>query len=59
MAVLINELEVVVEPPPAAGADAQPAGAAPLPAAPPALSPDDIDVIVSWQAERASRVYAG
>jgi hypothetical protein len=58
MAVLINELEVIVEPPPAA-AEPQPATAAAPPSTPPALSPDDIGAIVSWQAERASRVYAG
>jgi hypothetical protein len=60
MAIIINEMEVVVEAPPAAGAESQPAGtAAPPPTAPPALSPDDIDAIVRWQAERLSRVYAG
>jgi hypothetical protein len=59
MAVLINEMEVIVEAPPAAGTEAQPPGTALPPTAPPALSPDDIDAIVRWQAERASRVYAG
>lgn len=60
MAVLINELEVIVEPPSAAGAEIPPAAsAAPSPAAPQAMSPDDIEAIVCWQAERASRLYAG
>ena len=60
MAVIINELEVVVD----SGAPATPAGdgasasTTPAAAAPP-TSPDDLESILLFQAERASRRYAG
>lgn len=59
MPVIINELEVVTEPPqapPSAGqSDTGPAAAA---GAPPAVTPPDVEAIVDHLGERASRVYA-
>ena len=52
MAVVINEFEVVVEPPPApSSSDEQPAPAA-------APTPQDIEQVVRRQMERAARVRA-
>jgi len=60
MAVIINELEVVTETPPEAAGAAQDdtqAAAQPAGAAPP--RPGDVEAILRFQAERASRLYAG
>jgi hypothetical protein len=61
MPVIINELEIVTEPtqaPTPAGEGETPQAAA-QPAAPPMLSPQDVEAIVRHQAERAARLYAG
>jgi hypothetical protein len=62
MPVIINELEIVTEAPPesaAAAAEGEAAQGAAQPAGAPALSPADVESIVCFQAERASRLYAG
>lgn len=57
MPVIVNELEVITEAPPPTPA---PAGDdSPRPTAPTAPSPEDIEAIERYQAERASRLYAG
>lgn len=52
MAVVINDFEVLVEPPPEAPAAGQ------QPAAPAAPTPEEIELIVRRQLERAARVRA-
>lgn len=53
MAVVISDFEVVVEEPPAA--PAPPAGP---PAEPPVLTPQEFELLLERQAERAGRVRA-
>lgn len=59
MAVLINDLEIIVEPPsgPAAAAEGEPPAAAAPPPPAPALSPEDLRAALRRQLEHASRVY--
>lgn len=56
MAVIINDLEVVLESAETQAAEAEPAS--PQPPATPPLTPGDLDGILRHQADRAARVRA-
>jgi hypothetical protein len=56
MPVVINEFEVVAEPPPSSPAQAQPGGDIPLPK--PMLAAQEVERLLRHEEERALRVWA-
>lgn len=58
MAVLINDLEVILEPPPAEAGEAPPETRSSMPAPAAPMSPLDVDALITHLAQRESRVRA-
>jgi hypothetical protein len=56
MPVVINEFEVIAEPPPSSPASAQPGGDTPLPK--PMLAAQEVERLLRHEEERALRVWA-
>jgi hypothetical protein len=59
MTVIINELEIITEAPAQLPTAAGDAAETTPPPPPPELSPEDIEAIERFHAERAARLYAG